>query len=86
MDSAAGMAHAINSDLYWARFDAANSCFEKESADLLPIHILDVPARGRMQAQALQEFSALKPLGEFLADPNYGMGKHRLLSVINLNL
>ncbi|KAJ4286536.1 hypothetical protein N0V90_013236 [Kalmusia sp. IMI 367209] len=92
MDSAAGRALAINADLYWTRFDAANSCFEDESADdLLPIHILDVPARhaksppaqGYMQPQqAPRQFSALKPLGEFLADPNKGAWKYRFMPML----
>ncbi|KAF2473418.1 uncharacterized protein BDR25DRAFT_282954 [Lindgomyces ingoldianus] len=92
MDSVAGMALAINSDLYWTRFDAANSCFEDESADLLPIHILDVPAHpqspsahGHMQPQAPQQFSALKTLGEFLAGPNKGVWKYRLISMCQEN-
>jgi hypothetical protein len=82
------MALAINSDLYWTRFDAANSCFENESEDLLPIHIFDVPAQGHMQAQAQapQQFSAPKPLGEFLAVPNNKLWKYRLMSVPNLGV
>ena len=91
MDSAAGMALAINSNLYWTRFDAANSCFEVESADLLPIHILDVPThlqsppgQGHVQPQAPQQFSALETLSQFLTGPMNRVWKYRLMLVLIL--
>jgi len=93
MNSAAGMALAINSDLYWTRFDAANSCFEDESADLLPIHVLDVPAhpqspsiQGHVQPQTPQQFSALKALDEYLAASKQRAWKYRLMLVFPLGI
>jgi len=87
------MALATNSDLYWARFDAANSCFEDESADLLPIYILDVPAnpqpppaQGPVRPQAPQQLSALKTLDDFLASRSKETWKYRLMLVLDLGV